>query len=188
MIPSGTKKSCSSDSETVKSEFVTRDFRSPAAWDRRPCVVFSFHSFTAVHLADPSAAENAIAVVENGSLSRGNGALRRVENHAYTGRIERFQACVGRDMLVADLNQGVNGPAEIFERDPVYALDFASGGAQGFIIAHHDPLGLVINGDNVEWLARGESQAFALTDGELMYATVPADDGTYFVDNLASAV
>src|SRR5258706_4401095 len=46
--------------------------------------------------ADPTAAEDDVAVVENSGLARGDGALRGVERHARDGGVERLDCGGGR--------------------------------------------------------------------------------------------
>src|SRR5258707_11508156 len=44
-------------------------------------------------LADPAAAQHAVAIVKDCALTRSDGALRRVEGHAGTGRVQRRDGC-----------------------------------------------------------------------------------------------
>ena len=51
---------------------------------------------------DPAAAEDDVAVVENGGLAGGDGALWRVERDARGGGVERLDGGGGGLVLVAD--------------------------------------------------------------------------------------
>src|SRR5712692_8540209 len=117
-------------------------------------------------LADPAAAQHAVAIVKDCALTRSDGALRRVEGDAGTGRVQGRDGGIRGDVLVADF----------YHR------------AQRFVVSDHHAIVLAIDGKHIERLAGGKSQALALPDRELVHSVVPADHDAVLVDDLAAAI
>src|SRR5204863_7242600 len=139
-------------------------------------------------LADPGAAENDFAVIENGGLARCDGALRRVERNARNPGFQRFDGRGSGLVLVADFGERANSAGRLIAGNPIHAFDFANCLAKNIVFANHDAVFLRIDGENVERLAGGETKALALADRKIVNAVVTADHVTVFVDDFALAV
>src|ERR1017187_2458570 len=99
-------------------------------------------------LFDPAAAERDLAVIENGALARGDGALGVEEAHLDAVRIGGAREGGGRGgVLVADLDLAADG-------------DALAGG---------------VGGNHVERFAGGYSEALTLSHGEMVHALVVAE-------------
>src|SRR5258708_22820104 len=125
--------------------------------------------------ADPAAAEDDVAVVENSGLAGGDGALRGVECDARDGGAERLD-CGGRGLvLVANFREGAKRGGRLIAGNPIDAFDFACRLSEDIVFADDDAVLLRINREDVEGLAGGEAQALALADRKILNAVVAAD-------------
>src|SRR5258706_2578412 len=117
----------------------------------------------------PSAAENQIAIVENGALSGGDGALRLVKMHldpvGFGGGIER---CRGGFVSVADLHLRSRGCRETFPRDPIDVARIKPGAIQTVVRSDGPALRCRVGRDHVQRLARRNPQPAPLAHGEMV--------------------
>ena len=88
-------------------------------------------------------------------------------------------------MLVADFDICAEWCARLFAGNPIYIFEFADGRAESVILADDYAITLGIDGQNIKRFARGKTQAFTLSDCELVQAIVAADDRAIFGDNFA---
>src|SRR5258708_25092915 len=125
--------------------------------------------------ADPAAAEDDVAVVENSGLAGGDGALRGVERGARDGNVERLD-CGGRGLvLVANFREGAKRGGRLIAGNPIDAFNFACRLSEDIVFADDDAVLLRINREDVERLAGGEAEALALADRKIVNAVVAAD-------------
>lgn len=129
---------------------------------------------------NPGTAKYAIAVVKYGGLARRDGPLGTIEGDARARTFESFNGCGGGFVLVADFNAGVEGPFGVVRSNPVHAGNFARSSAQGIVVTDHDTIFLGVQRNNIEWLARGEAETFALSDRKVVNAIVMSEDGPIF--------
>src|ERR1035437_89139 len=129
-------------------------------------------------LFDPAAAQHDLAIVENSTLSRGNGPLRVVETHLDAVAIARARergGCGG--VLVADLDLGPQGSSRSHsgDRNPVYLLGHKARALQIVIVADGDALAVWIGGNHVEGFAGGDAQPLALPHRKMVNALVASE-------------
>src|SRR6267142_1554884 len=124
--------------------------------------------------ADPTAAEDDVAVVENSGLARGDGALRGVERHARDGGVERLDCGGRRFVLVADFGEGAKRGGWLLAGNPIDAFDFAHCLSQDIVFADDDAVFLRINREDVQGLSGGETEALVAAD----YVAALVDDFT----------
>ena len=96
-----------------------------------------------------AAAEDDIAVVKDGGLAGGDGALRFVESNARRGFTQRLNRGRGRIVPVANLDAGANGRFQHGKRDPIHIANFAYGGAQIAVIAHDHAIRRAVQFDHI---------------------------------------
>src|SRR6266852_5277203 len=125
--------------------------------------------------ADPAAAEDDVAVVENGGLAGGDGAWWSVESDARSGGVERLDGGGRGFVLVADFYEHAQGGGGRLAGNPVQAFDFADCLSEDIVFADDHAVLFRINQENVEGFAGSEAQALALADGEIVNAVVAAD-------------
>src|SRR5882724_2205850 len=118
--------------------------------------------------ADPGAAEDRVAVVEDGGLAGGDGALRGIEGDARGCGVERLDGGGRGLVLVADFGERANRGGRLLAGKPIHAFDFADRLAEDLVFADDDAILLRIDCENVERLAGGETEALALADGEIV--------------------
>src|SRR5712692_6238452 len=139
-------------------------------------------------LADPAAAEDDVAVVENRGLAGSDGALRRVEPDAREGGVQRLDGGGRGRVLVADFGEGAKRRGRLIARNPIHAFDFAYCLSENIVFANHHAVLLRINRKNIERLASGEAETLALSDGKMVDAIVAADHVAVLVDDFAFAI
>src|SRR6267154_1846704 len=170
---SSAKKSCSSSAVLSRFQFLRQAHKG---------------GFAAFLLAEPAAAQYAVAVVKDRALPGGNRALRCIEGNAGVRAVQREDRGVRWNVLVANLNHRAHGNARGFMRDPIYVLHFARCRAQRLVIPDNHAIVLAIDGKHVERLASGKSQALALSNRELVHPVVSADHDALLVNHLATAI
>src|SRR5258708_5987968 len=135
--------------------------------------------------ADPAAAEDDVAVVENSGLAGGDRALWGIEHDARDGGTERLD-CGGRGLvLVADFGEGAKRGGRLTAGNPIDAFDFAYRLPEDIVFADDDAALLRINRENVEGLAGGKAEALALADRKIVNAVVAADHVAVLVDDFS---
>src|SRR5260370_25001663 len=139
-------------------------------------------------LADPAAAHHAVAIVKDCALTRSDGALRRVEGHAGTGRVQQRDGGIRGDVLVADFYRRAQRFVRGLVRDPVYVLHFARRAAQRLVVSDHHAIVLAIDGKHIQRLAGGKPHALALPDRACVHSVVPADTRPFFCDHLTAVM
>src|SRR5260370_6410170 len=125
--------------------------------------------------ADPAAAEDDVAVVENSGLAGGDGALRGIECDARDGDAERLDGGGRGLVLVADFCEGAKRGRRLIARNPIHAFNFTYRLSEDIVFADDDAVLLRINREDVERLAGGEAQALALADCKIVKAAVAGD-------------
>jgi len=122
---------------------------------------------------DPAAAEDDVAVVEDGGLAGGDGALGRVEGDARSGGVQRLDGGRGGFVLMADFGEGAKRTGRLIAGNPVQGLQFRSLSFGGTSSSPTTTRFFgCINRENVERLAGGKAEALALADSEIVNAVV----------------
>src|ERR1022692_2311060 len=124
-------------------------------------------------LFDPAAAERDLAVIENGALARGDGALGVEEAHLDAVRIGGAREGGGRGgVLVADLDLGPDGGSggQPGDGNPIHLFGDEARALQVVIAADGDALAGGVGGNHVERFAGGYSEALTLSHGEMVHA------------------
>src|SRR5260221_7557697 len=103
-----------------------------------------------INLANPAAAQDALTIIENGPLPRGDGALRSVKDDSRMRGIQRRDGGFGRDVLMAGLPRCPHRFAGRLVRDPVNVLHFPCRWAPRFIISDHHEIILPPTGDSTK--------------------------------------
>src|SRR5260221_1557249 len=88
-----------------------------------------------INLANPAAAQDALTIIENGPLPRGDGALRSVKDDSRMRGIQRRDGGFGRDVLMADLYRCPPRLARSLVRHPLKVLHVTFPAAQRFIMS-----------------------------------------------------
>src|SRR5260370_4945635 len=137
--------------------------------------------------ADPAAAEDDVAVVENSGLAGGDGALRGVERDARDGNVERLDGGGRGLVLVADFGEGAKRGGRLFARNPIHSFDFADGLPEDIVFADDDAVLLRINREDVEKLVPGQAEALSLADRKIVNPVVASRHAAVFGDGFAFA-
>src|SRR5258706_9099513 len=103
-----------------------------------------------INLANPAAAQDALTIIENGPLPRGDGALRSVKDDSRMRGIQRRDGGFGRDVLMADLPRCPHRFAGSLVPDSVNRLHFALRGAERFLISPYHAIFLAIKRDFIK--------------------------------------
>src|SRR5882762_8235936 len=138
--------------------------------------------------AEPAAAEDEVAFVENGSLAWRNGALRRVERDLRRGGVERHDGSGRGLVLVADFGERAKLGGGVFAGNPIHACDLACRLSEDIVFADHDAIFLRIDRENVKRLAGGEAEALALADRKIVNAVVAANHVAVLADDFAFSI
>src|ERR1019366_9234234 len=139
-------------------------------------------------LFDPAAAERDLAVIENGALARGDGALGGEEAHLDAVGIGGAREGGGRGgVLVADLDLGPDGGSggQPGDGNPIHLFGDEARALQVVIAADGDALAGGVGGNHVERFAGGYSEALTLSHGEMVHALVVAERTAFGGDDLA---
>src|SRR5260370_26596206 len=73
---------------------------------------------------EPAAAEDDVAVIENGGLAGGDGALRGVERDARDGGVQRLDGGGGGVGLMGGFFGSAKGGRMVFRGNSIYSLPF----------------------------------------------------------------
>src|SRR5262249_34033368 len=132
-------------------------------------------------LFDPAAPDYHIVPIEDGALSRSDGALRLVEFHCHCVINQRYNR---RPWLetIPDLHLAANGLREAFNGDPI-RIAHRKRPLDG-ILANDHAIQIWLDPHHILRLA-GRNQTLSLADGELVNALVPADNVTVLRYDLA---
>src|SRR6267143_431837 len=133
-------------------------------------------------------ADDDVAVVEDGGLAGGDGALRGVERDARSGGVERLDGGRGGFVLVADFGEGAKRAARLITGNPAHAFNFAACLSEDIVFADHDAVLFWINRENVERLAGGEAKPLTLAYRKIVNAVVVANHVAVFVDDFTFAI
>ena len=119
---------------------------------------------------DPAAAEHEVALIEDGGLTRGDGALGLVEAdfHSVTIVAERRDGSGSGLMAVTDFDFGAGGRGESGPRDPIDIARYECGAQQMIVRTDSYALGYRVGRDDIQRLTLGDAETFALADGEVM--------------------
>src|SRR5579863_8465688 len=139
-------------------------------------------------LGDPAAADYDIAVIENCSLSRCDGALGLVEGGE--DFVVAYALDYGRGGLVAmaNLHRHPHRLVKIVDRDQVYAAGAQGARVEMLFPADDDLLISAADLDDVERRAGGYAESLALADGEVVNAGVLAENFAGGGDEVAGGV
>src|SRR6266700_6459736 len=107
--------------------------------------------------ADPAAAEDDFAIVEDGGLAGRDGALGRIKSNPRAIVRNGFHGGGRGRVLVADFYEGANRSGRLFARDPIHVFNFKCVGAESVVFANNDAVLLRIDGENVERFSGGET-------------------------------
>src|SRR5579883_1757383 len=137
---------------------------------------------------DPTAAEDALAIVEDAGLARRHGARRLVENDFAAGAREEEPGGHGglrRAQLHGDAQPvGPGGPGAV-AAEPVDGAEPHPATAERALRPDDDARPFGIETKDVERIGRGDAEAAALADGEVDDAVVAAEDAALAIDDLA---
>src|SRR6266852_8565423 len=107
--------------------------------------------------ADPAAAEDDVAVVENGGLAGGDGAWWSVESDARSGGVERLDGGGRGFVLVADFYEHAQGGGGRLAGNPVQAFNFADRLSEEIVFADDHAVPSPVDRETLARLAAGPS-------------------------------
>ena len=137
-------------------------------------------------LLDPAAAQQPIALVANGGLTRGYAVTGLQKRNAKPARREKVDPGRGRAAPIADLDLARKCRFHAGEPIGVAGGQFLPG--QLRMGSHHDPPGLGLQPHHVARLAEGDSQPLPLADGESLQPAVPPDHHAVGCHDFARAI
>ena len=140
--------------------------------------------------ADPAAAYYFVVLIEDGGLAGSDGSLRLVEDGVDLVVAVAVQGGCSWDVTMSNLD----GDAEFFalveigDGDPVEAVGVEVAREEIVVGAYGDLVGVWVDGQDVEWVGRGQAETLALAYGEALDALVVADDFAGGGDEFACGV
>src|SRR5690348_2435208 len=136
-------------------------------------------------LAEPAAAEDEVAGIENCSLAGSDGALRLAKCHANIRGIHWFNNRRSGCVAMAELDHGLHRHRGTGNRDPIDVARFADGALQLFIFSNDKLISGTVQGDDVHRATRRHAETATLADRIAVQAFVTADDGAIGGHHLA---
>src|SRR5205823_2972327 len=124
---------------------------------------------------DPSAAEDAVAVVEYDRLPGRDAELRLVERYPEPVVADKLDFGRGPLVPIADFRLALETTGNAFDQ-PVETIGFELGAGQIFAGADHDLPAIGPHGENIPRSTERRPQPAALANGEVLVPLVPAHD------------
>src|SRR6266478_6423594 len=128
---------------------------------------------------DPTAADDYVAIVENGSLAGGERALRLVKRNldfvrpgGFAGRFNDGRRGL---MPVANLHCDPHGLAKLSRRNQVYPASAERARIKLLVLANHDLPRVILDLNHVERRAGRHTETLALADREVVNSGVLPD-------------
>src|SRR5207253_8732054 len=126
--------------------------------------------------ADPATAEHFVSPIENGSLTRRYGALRRKKSDLHRRRAHRLDASGCWFVPITYLHARLYRLIQTGPGNPIDIVSLASVAPQLLFLANRDTTRIGIDLQNVERPGRGDSQAAALPHREMLNPGMGADN------------